>query len=156
MMPSQLALELLVFNLCWAGWVRLAQRYPDKGSLADVTWHWALFWIDLKAYGAIVSANHHGLRVAQSLGPCAVFFPWPDVAISARRGWFNTVISIGLPAIPRSTLTIAADDAVADDLLRPAGITLAPRKCKWCRWLWVGIGLALLVAAIVAIISFPR
>jgi len=151
MMPSRWVIELL-----WAGWFKLAQRYPDQGSLDDVAWHRALFWIDLKAYGAVVSADHRGLRVAMSLGPCAVFFPWPDVAVSARRGWLNTVICIRLPAMPRTTLTINVADDVADELLRPTGITLAPRKCKWCRWAWVAIGLALLLGAIIGVISLRR
>jgi hypothetical protein len=148
MMPSRLA-----FGLWWAGWFKLAQRYPDQGSLGDVAWHPALFWLDLKAFGAVASANQHGLRVAMSLGPCAVFFRWPDVAISAKRGWLNTVIRIRLPAFPAITLAIEADDDDADDLLRPAGIVLAPRKCKWCHCVWVGIGLGVLLGAIIFVIA---
>src|SRR5262245_9347845 len=115
MMPSRWALEL-----CWAGWFKLAQRYPDQGPLGDAAWHWAVFWIDLKAFGVVASANHHGLRVALRMGPCAIFFPWPSVAVSAQRTWLNTVIRIAAHDLPGVALTIAADDEIADDLLRPA------------------------------------
>ena len=78
------------------------------------------------------------------------------MTISAKRGWLDTVIRIRAPEFSPLTLAIEADDDVADDLLRPAGIVLAPRKCKWCRWLWIGIGLAVLLGAIIVVIALRR
>jgi hypothetical protein len=146
MMPSR-----LLFGLWSAGWFQLVRRYPDKGSLCDVAWHPALFWLDIKPFPVIASANQHGLRVALSLHPDAIFVPWPDAAISAKRGWLSTVIRIRLAASPGVALVIDADDEAADDLLRPAGIVPSPRKCKWCHWIWVGIGLAVFVGLIITV-----
>jgi hypothetical protein len=78
------------------------------------------------------------------------------VAISAKRGWLDTVIRIRAPEFSPMTLAIEADDDIADDLLRPAGIVLAPRKCKWCPCLWVAIGLAVLLGAIIVVIALRR
>ncbi|MCI0358683.1 MAG: hypothetical protein L0211_09390 [Planctomycetaceae bacterium] len=136
------------------GWFELAQQYPDQGSLVDVAWHPAMCWLNLKAFRALASANQHGLRVALSLHADAFFVPWPDAAISARRGWQYTVIRIRLPASPGMTLAIVADDQAADDLLRPAGIALHARKCQRCPRVWVGIGLAILLGAIITVAVF--
>jgi hypothetical protein len=119
--------------------------------LVDVAWHPALCWLDIKVVRVVASANQHGLRLAHSLHSHAIFVPWPDAAISAQRGWLNTLIRIQLPASPGLTLTIEADDEAADDLLRPTGITLPPRQCKWCPLAWVAIGLAVLLGSIIAV-----
>jgi hypothetical protein len=138
-----------VFGHWSAGWFELAQQYPDQGSLVDVAWHRALCWLDLKPFPALASANQHGLRLALTLHPDAFFVPWPDAGISARRGWLYTVINLRLAASPGMALAIVADDQAADDLLHPAGIALSPRTCPWCPWVWIGIGLAVLLGAII-------
>jgi hypothetical protein len=129
MIPSQLAFD--VWNV---GWFQLARQYPDQGSLNDVAWHRTLCWLDRKGCSVIASANQRGLRLALSLTAYAVFVPWPEGIISAKRGWLNTVIRIQLPAAGGMMLTIAADDEAADDLLRPTGIALLPRESKWWQW----------------------
>ena len=151
MLPSRFA-----FGPSSAGWFQLERQYPDQGSLVDVAWHPALCWLDIKVFHVVASANQHGLRLALSLHPNAIFIPWPDASISAHRGWLNTLIRIQLPASPGLTLVIEADDEVADDLLRPTGIALSPRQCKWCPLLCLAIGLAFLLGAIVAVTMLTR
>jgi hypothetical protein len=147
MMPSQ-----TTFGLLWAGWLKLARRYPDQGSLADVAWHSALCWRNHKAFMALVSANEQGVRVAISCSAFAMFFPWSEVAVSAKRGWFTTLIYLRPREVSDTELAIEADDHVADDLLRPTGISLAPRKCKWAYQVCMGIGLAAVLAEVMALL----
>jgi hypothetical protein len=151
MIPSQLAFD--VWNV---GWFKLARQYPDQGSLSDVAWHPAICWLDQKACSVIASANQQGLRLALSLTSYAVFVPWPDAAVSAKRGWLNTVIRIPLPESSRMILTIAADDKAADDLLRPIGIALLPREGQWCQWVWMGIGLTAFFGGIITVAVLCR
>src|SRR6185295_3871405 len=80
----------LYFTIWWAGWFDLARQYPDQGSLKEVPWHHVLCWFNLHGFSAIAAANDVGLRLAIHLTPHAIFIPWNEMTISAKRGWWYT------------------------------------------------------------------
>ena len=137
-----------------AGWLELGRAYPDRGSLGDVPWYNALLRIGSAGCGAVVAADATGVRVAVGRGLSAVFLPWSEVTVSGRRDWVDTVIDIRPVGVPAGPLALHLDDADADALLRPAGVTLPARRWPWgpaaCLAGAVGVLLAL-VGVVVAL-----
>ena len=127
MMPSRLALG------CVVGWlVRVSAAIPRQGIARRCCL--APRSVLAQSEGFPRSCLRQSARLAGSPKPPlgCVFRPL------AGRGHFSQAwLAIhGNPypvaATPGMTLAIVADDEAADNLLRPAGIALLPRKCKWC------------------------
>jgi hypothetical protein len=139
-----------------AGWFELSRPYPDRGPLYDVHWYNALLRIGLSGCGAVVAANADGLRVAVVWGRFALFVPWSEATVSARRGWLDTIIRLSTSAVPATPLVLHLDDDEADALLRPAGVTLPPRRWAWGPAVWTAVGVGLLVALVAAVLILGR
>jgi hypothetical protein len=139
-----------------AGWFELSRRYPDRGPLYDVHWYNALLRIGVGGSGAVVAANVDGLRVSVVWGRFALFVPWSEAEVSARRGWLNTVIRVQTTAVPATPLVLHLADDEADAILRPAGVALAPRR--WARgpavWTAAAVGLLMALVAAVLVLSW--
>jgi hypothetical protein len=140
----------LLAHLRRAGWFELSRPYPDRGPLYEVAWHNAPLEVGAGVFWAIVAANAEGLRVAVGSGVSALFVPWSEVTVSARRGWLDTVIQIATKAVPSFPLVIHLDDAEADAVLRPAGVVLPVRRRPWDPWLWPAAVIALLLMLLAA------
>ncbi|HKB05640.1 MAG TPA: hypothetical protein VKD90_25685 [Gemmataceae bacterium] len=147
----------LLSHLRRAGWFELSCPYPDRGSLGDVAWYKGIVQIGAGAFGAIVAANAEGLRVAIGSGASALFVPWSEVSVSARRGWLDTVVRLGTKAAPSVPLVLHLDDAEADAVLRPAGVVLPARRWPRGPALWVAGAIGLLVVLLIAtLLMGPR
>jgi hypothetical protein len=142
----------LLAHLRRAGWFELNRPYPDRGPLGEVAWYNALLRIGAGGCGAIVAANAEGLRVSVGSGVSALFVPWSEATVSARRGWLDTVLRCATKATPSLPLVIHLDDAEADAILRPAGVVLPPRRWPRGPSLWVAAAIGLLAALVVAVL----
>jgi hypothetical protein len=135
-----------------AGWFELSRPYPDRGPLYDVHWYNALLRIGVGGCGAVVAANADGLRVSVVWGRFALFMPWSEAAVSAHRGWLNTVVRVRTSAVPDTPLVLHLDDDEADALLRPAAVALAPRRWTWGPAVWTAAAVGLLVVLVGAVL----
>jgi hypothetical protein len=150
-------------SLLALGGSELAQHYPDRGLLPSSNWHNATLsveadagglwgWLkrlEVHSFGAVLSANGEGLRVAVLPEEFATFIPWPEATVSAERAWPVTVIRLKARAVPALTLVLHLDDAAADELLQGAVPPLpqrAPprRPARLKPWAAAVVGLGLL------------
>jgi hypothetical protein len=145
----------LLTHLRRAGWFELTRPYPDRGPLTEVDWYNAILRIGTGGAGVIVAANAEGLRLVVGSGVSAMFVPWPEVTVSGRRGWVDTVIRLQTRAVPSLPLILHLDDAEADAVLRPAGVVLPARRWRWgpslCVAGAIGVFVALLGVALVLV-----
>jgi hypothetical protein len=146
----------LLAQLRRAGWFELTRPYPDRGPLNEADWYNGLLRIGLGGAGAVVAANGEGLRLVVGSGVSAMFVPWSEVTVSGRRGWVDTVIRLHTKAVPSLPLILHLDDAEADALLRPAGVTLPPRRWPWGPWLCVAAALGALAALLGAAVLLAK
>jgi hypothetical protein len=133
------------------GGTELARHYPDRGLIADSNWYNAILhverktegWVDWlrnlgvgsQAFGAVLSRNLDGLRVLISFWDFAVFIPWAEATVFAKRGSPATLLRVTTAAVPSLVLEFNLDDAAADDLLRgavePLSVRAPPRRLAW-------------------------
>jgi hypothetical protein len=140
----------LLRHLRRVGWAEVARPYPDRGPLDEAAWYNGTVLIHGAGLGAIVAANAEGLRVAVGSGASALFVPWSEVPVSARRGWVDTTIQFATKAAPCLPLVIRLEDADADAVLGAAGVEVPARRWPWGPSLWVAGSIGLLVALFVA------
>jgi hypothetical protein len=115
------------------GGLELARHYPDIGPLSDASSHTSVLSTDPQVIGflgwlrsfrhctsfwATLSANADGLRLAVAMDDFAVFIPWSEATVTARRGSPATVVRLRTPAMPSLDLVFNLDDEAADAFFR--------------------------------------
>ena len=135
------------YGIQQVGGTELAQRYPDRGLIADAKWHNVVLTAGTKASGwrrlfrkserflAVLSANTHGLRLLVSLDNFAVFIPWSEVSVLAERSRPGTVVRLQTAATPAVDLEFHLDDDAADALFSKVMPAL-PRRDPPGRLFW--------------------
>jgi len=116
------------YNIQEVGGTELAQHYPDRGLIANASFHRAILTVGEKSTGfwrflrkvekfmAVLSANADGLRVFVSLDNFAIFIPWSEITVSAERSAPGTLVRLQTTAVSKVSLEFHLDDAAADAL----------------------------------------